>query len=166
MVTGGAQGLGLGITRMLAENGAKVVIFDINLAKGTEVSATLLREGYIVSFQKVDVSDEASVISAFEYVSKEHGQVDIVVNCAGIVGPHAIKGEDVDVKDFDKVYEGINSVHATSKCVYGANHFSVNVRGSFLITKHSLKLMKPRNYGRILLIASIAGKEVNLPINF
>lgn len=38
---------------------------------------------------------------------------------------------------------------------------SVNVRGSFLITKHSLKLMKARNYGRILLIASIAGKEVN-----
>ena len=109
MVTGGAQGLGLAITRMLAENGAKVVIYDMNSAKGEEVAATIQREGYYASFQKVDVSDEASVESAFENLNKEYGRLDIAVNCAGIVGPHGITTEQVDVNDFDLVYRGEHS---------------------------------------------------------
>ena len=107
-MTGGAQGLGLSISRMLAENGAKVVIFDMNSTKGEEASATIQREGYYASFHKVDVSDEVSVASGFESVSKEHGRLDIAVNCAGIVGPHGVTTEQVDVKDFDLVYAGGN----------------------------------------------------------
>ena len=106
VVTGGAQGLGLAISRMLAENGAKVIIFDMNSSKGEEVSASIQREGYYASFQKVDVSDEVSVASGFESVSKEHGQLDIAVNCAGILGPHGVTTEQVNVNDFDLVYQG------------------------------------------------------------
>lgn len=107
IVTGGAQGLGLGISRMLAENGAKVVIFDMNSTKGEEVAASIQREGYYASFHKVDISDEASVAAGFESVSKEHGgRLDIAVNCAGIVGPHGVTTEQVDVNDFDLVYRG------------------------------------------------------------
>ena len=105
-MTGGAQGLGLAISRMLAENGAKVIIFDMNSSKGEEVTASIQREGYYASFQKVDVSDEASVASGFESVSKEHGQLDIAINCAGIVGPHGVTTEQVNVNDFDLVYQG------------------------------------------------------------
>lgn len=111
MVTGGAQGLGLGISRMLAENGAKVIIFDMNLAKGEEASASIQREGYYASFQKVDVSDEDSVASGFEIVNKEHGRLDIAVNCAGIVGPHNITTEQIEVNDFDLVYRGGRTKH-------------------------------------------------------
>lgn len=105
-MTGGVQGLGLGITRMLAENGAKVVIFDTNTEKGAEVAASIQQDGYHVSFQNVDVSDDSSVASGFEQLSREHGRLDIAVNCAGIVGPHHVTTDQVDVKDFDKVYEG------------------------------------------------------------
>lgn len=108
MVTGGAQGLGLAISRMLAENGAKVVIFDINSSKGEEVATTIRKEGYSASFQKVDISDEESVASAFERVGKDHSdQLDIAVNCAGIVGPHGINTDQIDVNDFDLIYRGV-----------------------------------------------------------
>ena len=105
-MTGGAQGLGLGISRMLAENGAKVVIFDMNSEKGAEVVSSFQSKGYSASFQKVDVADEASVAAGFEFVSKEYGRLDIAVNCAGIVGPHGVTTDQVDVKEFDRVYEG------------------------------------------------------------
>lgn len=106
-MTGGAQGLGLGITRMLVENGARVVIFDMNMEKGTEVATSMQGDGYSVSFQEVDVSSDASVASAFEKLGKDYGRLDIAVNCAGIVGPHLTKTDQVDVKDFDRVYEGM-----------------------------------------------------------
>ena len=66
----------------------------------------------------------------------------MVVNCAGIVGPNAKKINEVEVDDFDRVY-------------------AVNLRGSFSVTKYALRHMEKQNYGRILLFASIAGKEGN-----
>ena len=106
MVTGGAQGLGLGISKMLAENGGKVVIFDMNADKGAEVVASLQSKGYSASFQKVDVADETSIAAGFDFVRSKHGRLDIAVNCAGIVGPHGVTTDQVDVKEFDRVYEG------------------------------------------------------------
>ena len=57
-------------------------------------------------FTKVDVSDEGSVASAFEKFRSNFSRLDIMVNCAGIVGPNATKTEDVSTADFDKVYAG------------------------------------------------------------
>jgi 3-oxoacyl-[acyl-carrier protein] reductase len=93
-------------------------------------------------FFKVDVSDEDSIKEGFDAFGRVYGRLDIMVNCAGIVGPTNIKSEDINVKDWDKVQQ-------------------VNVRGSFLMTKYSLPLMRKNNYGRVLLLASIAGKEGN-----
>ncbi|XP_064391596.1 2-dehydro-3-deoxy-L-rhamnonate dehydrogenase (NAD(+))-like isoform X2 [Halichondria panicea] len=134
IVTGGAQGLGGAIAAMLQRNGAKVMVFDMKpVVEGAspELSSCV-----------VDVRDEESVVAGFKKTVELWGRVDIMVNCAGIVGPHSATADIVDVAEFDKVYQ-------------------VNVRGSFLMTKHSLVEMKKRNYGRILLIASIAGKEGN-----
>ena len=71
-----------------------------------------------------------------------HGKIDIMVNCAGIVGPTAIKITDYTTEDFDHIY-------------------GINLKGTFLMTKFAVKVMEKNNYGRILLLASMAGKEGN-----
>lgn len=100
---------------MLVENGAKVAIFDLNSEKGAEIVSGIKREGHEASFHEVDVADETSVVSAFEQVSKAYGRLDIAVNCAGIVGPHGVNTDEVDVKGFDQVYEGKLVCHTERK---------------------------------------------------
>lgn len=105
IVTGGGQGLGEGIARMLSANGAAfVVIFDYDEEKGQSVAKSL-HNGL---FCKVDVSNEESVKVGFQKVRETCGRLDIMVNSAGIVGPNGIKTEDVETASFDKVYEGNN----------------------------------------------------------
>lgn len=83
---------------MLLENGAKVMVFDVN-TDAVQTSPTL-------SKCTVDVSDEASVVAGFQATVKEFGRVDIMVNSAGIVGPNAVTTAEVDTAEFDKVYAG------------------------------------------------------------
>jgi NAD(P)-dependent dehydrogenase (short-subunit alcohol dehydrogenase family) len=90
----------------------------------------------------VDISEEDSVISGYEKVVRRHGKIDVMINSAGIVGPTATSVLDYDISDFDRVYR-------------------VNLRGAFLMAKCALKYMVSYGYGRVLLIASIAGKEGN-----
>jgi len=102
-VTGGGQGLGEGIARMLDDNGAaKVVIFDMDEIKGQAVASSL-KNGL---FFKVDVSSEESVKAGFQSVSSACGRLDVMVNSAGVVGPNGVNAEEVNTKDFDRVYEG------------------------------------------------------------
>jgi NAD(P)-dependent dehydrogenase (short-subunit alcohol dehydrogenase family) len=103
IVTGGGQGVGEGIAKMLSDNGAaKVVIFDINEEKGQAVAESLCNG----LFCKVDVSSEDSVKSGFEMVRATCGRLDIMVNCAGIMRAGK-KTEDIETTSFDRVYEGI-----------------------------------------------------------
>ncbi|HIG82899.1 MAG TPA: SDR family oxidoreductase [Verrucomicrobia bacterium] len=138
IVTGGADGIGKAIAIRLAEEGAKVCIFD----KDIELLEKTIQEVPGSSSFQVDISDDSSVSSAFDEVVNAEGKIDIVVHCAGIVGPNAKKITEVDVNDFDQVY-------------------AVNLRGSFSVTKYAVTHMEKQNYGRVLLFASIAGKEGN-----
>ena len=142
VITGGARGLGKAIGRRLASEGAAIAIFDILDEVMTATQQELADYGPKITVHHVDVSDEASVKAGFEAVQQNHDQVDIMVNCAGIVGPSAIKANELDVADFVQVLQ-------------------INTVGSFIMTKYALQQMGPRNYGRILLVASIAGKEGN-----
>ncbi len=141
VVTGGADGLGKGISKRLAKEGATVVIADANQHK-LQVTLEELKSMGSVSGIVVDISDEESVIQAFEQVEKRHGKLDVLVNSAGIVGPTSTPITEYDTDEFDRIYH-------------------VNLRGTFLITKYGVQLMEKNDYGRILLIASIAGKEGN-----
>jgi NAD(P)-dependent dehydrogenase (short-subunit alcohol dehydrogenase family) len=78
VVTGGASGLGEATARLLARNGAKVAIFDLNEGRGKEVAAEI---GGV--FCKADVTDDASIDAAFAQARAAHGQERILVNCAG-----------------------------------------------------------------------------------
>ena len=142
IVTGGADGLGKSIASRLHAEGARVVLFDINEQKLGSTQAELGGADGRVDAQHVDVADEASVKEAVAAVAEQHGRIDVMVNCAGIVGPTNTKTGEFPTEGFDEV-------------------IAVNLRGTFLMTKYTIEQMLKRDYGRILLIASISGKEGN-----
>lgn len=113
IVTGGADGLGKAIVAMLTENGASVAIFDIAEQRMLEYARILQSQGHRVGTFKVDVSQEESVRRGFAAFHKEFDRLDVMVNCAGIVGPNGVKTTEVSVEDFDRVFAG-ELTHARS----------------------------------------------------
>ena len=142
IVTGGADGLGKGIALRLGREGARVAILDRDAAMIEKARAEFLAANLEVLALRADVADEASMRTAIGDAARQLGQLDILVNSAGIVGPTNTKIGAYSAEAFDQV------------C-------AVNLRGSFLAAKFGLEQMAERNYGRMLLIASIAGKEGN-----
>ncbi|MCB1088140.1 MAG: SDR family NAD(P)-dependent oxidoreductase, partial [Verrucomicrobiae bacterium] len=141
VVTGGADGIGRQIAGRLAREGARVTLFDVDAAKAEAACGAFSAEGLTVDARVVDVADDDAVRQALESVASQNGgRLDVVVHCAAIVGPTSTRITDVSIEAFDQAS-------------------AINLRGTFSITKHALRLMEPRNYGRILLFASIAGKE-------
>lgn len=139
IVTGGSSGIGLAIARRLRAEGATVAVFDFAprafAALGAEFGA-----GH--RFLSVDVTDEPGVNAAVAEVVDRWGGVDVLVNSAGITGVSARKTHEITFEDFQRVIR-------------------VNLFGSFLTSKAVLPGMVARGYGRILHIASIAGKDGN-----
>lgn len=142
LVTGGAEGIGKGVALRLGHEGATIVLLDINKELLDNTAKDFEKSGIPVLQYVADVSNETDIAATFADIKKRTGAIDIVVNAAGIVGPTSTSITAFKTEDFDKVYQ-------------------VNLRGSFLITKYALQHMTPDKPGRILLIASIAGKEGN-----
>lgn len=142
VVTGGADGIGKGVACRLGKEGAILALFDIN----KDLLESTLEEFKVLGIQAkgfvVDVSSESQVSSAVSEVEREWNKIDILIHAAGIVGLTSTKITQFPTSDFDKIYE-------------------VNLRGTFLITKYTLQVMEKTGKGRLLLIASIAGKEGN-----
>ncbi len=139
IITGGADGLGFALAQRLVSEGAFVAVFDFAQAKLDRAQATL--GAACVSF-KVDVTDPVAVGAAVSQIIAQKGRVDVLVNCAGITGKTGIKSHEATLEDFDRV-------------------MNVNVRGPFIVFQAVIGHMLARNYGRILHIASISGKEGN-----
>ena len=142
IITGGARGIGLGIGERIAREGGHVVLFDVLADDLKEEQKRLSREGLSVSTSIVDISNEEKVKNSIAEVVATHGHLDIMVNCAGIVGPTSVSTVQYAYEEFKRVID-------------------INLNGSFLMTKYALPSMIANQYGRILLIASIGGKEGN-----
>lgn len=140
VVTGGASGIGRAVAGRLAREGARVSILDRD-PQGTGAAASELSD-LGAEGRCVDVADEAAVSEALEAVVGRSGSLDAVVHCAGIVGPTSTPITEVNVADFDEVYR-------------------INLRASFVVAKQALLRMRTAGRGRILLFASMAGKEGN-----
>ena len=136
-VTGGARGIGLGIAKRLTASGAKVAIWDVDKAEAERVAAGL--NGAIAV--PVDVTDEKSVAAALARTEQGMGRLDILVNNAGIAGPNKPVA-DYDPAEWRRVLE-------------------IDLVGVFLCCRAVVPGMRQRGYGRIVNIASIAGKEGN-----
>lgn len=142
IITGGGSGLGKAIAHRLAREGATVYIFDQDESVMAATVSVFQKEGLLVKSHLVDITDESSVHKQITSVCEQHQRLDVMVNCAGIVGPHGNNITEIDTAGFDTT-------------------INVNLRGSFLMTKYALREMMKKNYGRVLLVASIAGKEGN-----
>ncbi len=138
VVTGGAQGIGFAIAKRLVASGASVTLWDLD--------ADLLRKargelGASARAQTVDIADAQAVVDALQRTETEGGPVSICVNSAGIAGP-AAPLDAYDIGWWKKIID-------------------INLNGTFYVNRAVVPGMKARNYGRIVNIASIAGKEGN-----
>lgn len=136
VITGGARGIGFATAERFIASGAKTALWDID-GEAAEESASRLGQTAI----QVDVTDEASVVSALERSEAAIGPIDILVTSAGITGPNATIA-DYALEDWRRVLD-------------------VDLTGPFLCSKAVLPGMTARDYGRIVHIASVAGKEGN-----
>ena len=138
VVTGGAQGLGLAFARRILQSGAKVCLWDVNEGP---LKDAVERLGASASSVAVDITDAEAVMDALARTEALAGPVSIMVNSAGIAGPnHAL--EAYPLEDWRRVLE-------------------INLNGTFHVNRAVVPGFKARNYGRIVNVASIAGKEGN-----
>jgi 3-oxoacyl-[acyl-carrier protein] reductase len=138
VVTGGAQGFGRAITERFVASGAKVAIWDRDTALAEKTAQQI---GAQVTVVGCDVTDPAAVAKATEATAKALGRIDILINNAGIAGANA-KVWETDVEEWRNVMR-------------------VNLDCPFICSRAVVPLMIAQNYGRIVNIASIAGKEGN-----
>ena len=139
IVTAASSGLGKAIAMRLSEKGVKLALFDRQVQGLMELKGRLDTETEVY---ELDITDEKKVEQTVEKVGKHFGRIDILVNSAGITGQTNIKSHEVPVENLRLVFE-------------------VNFMGSYLVSKYVLPWMLKNDYGRILHIASIAGKEGN-----
>ena len=136
VITGGAQGIGYAVAKRMIENGAKVVIWDFDTelanASASKLGATALH---------CDISDWDSVQAAAQQTETQFDRIDVLVNSAGVAGANAVV-EEYPIEEWNKI-------------------MSVNLNGTFHTNRAVIAGMKERGYGRIVNIASIAGKEGN-----
>jgi 3-oxoacyl-[acyl-carrier protein] reductase len=136
VVTGAATGLGLAIAKNLVAHGVRLAVLDQN------ISPVSNNKSLAAEVHQVDITDESAVRQSIEKVGNKFGRIDILVNCAGITGFTNIKSHETAADNVRKV-------------------FDVNFMGSYYTSKYVIPWMLKNNYGRILHIASIAGKEGN-----
>ncbi|MGA9002121.1 MAG: SDR family NAD(P)-dependent oxidoreductase [Pseudolabrys sp.] len=140
VVTGGAQGIGRAIVERFLDSGAVVAIWDRDVDLAKKTAAELQKRGRILPVA-VDVTNYSDVERAREETLKTLGRIDILVNNAGIAGPN--------VKTWDYPLDAWRSV------------LSINLDGPFHCCRALTPTMIAQNYGRIVNMASIAGKEGN-----
>jgi len=139
VVTGAAQGLGLGIAEELARDGAAVTIADLNREKAEAASAGLLQQGFDVRAAYLDVAESEKVTALFERVPIESGRLDILVNSAGV-------GQSVAavVQLADQEWERV---------------LRITLTGTFYCCRAAGKIMERQGYGCIVNIASVNGQN-------
>jgi 2-dehydro-3-deoxy-L-rhamnonate dehydrogenase (NAD+) len=140
IVTGGARGIGLAIAQRLESEGARVSLWEID-ADAVEQARTTFKNPDAVHSATVNVGDYASVAAAGEKTIADMGKVDILVNSAGVAGANALV-KDYDPDEWDRV-------------------ININLNGVFYCCRAIVGSMIENGYGRIVNIASIAGKEGN-----
>ncbi len=140
VVTGGAQGIGYAVAERLLASGARVALWDRDQALAEKAAASLSQNGSVIAVN-VDQSNPAQVEAAAQQTLAAFGTIDILVNNAGIAGPnHPVA--DYPIESWEQV-------------------INIDLNGVFYCCRAVVPSMKQNGYGRILNVASIAGKEGN-----
>jgi NAD(P)-dependent dehydrogenase (short-subunit alcohol dehydrogenase family) len=137
IITGGGFGIGKGIARAFAKEGAKLVLASRNAQRLNSAAEELRSKGSTVISVPTDVGRERDVIALFETTMKEFGRLDILVNSAGLVDEAPL--DQTSLERWQRIIDA-------------------NLTGPFLCTREALKIMKPQGGGRIVNIGSIAAQ--------
>ena len=140
LIVGAASGIGRSAAELIASRGATVVVADLDKDGLSSLQGDLKLQ--TTQVKSVDLSNQSSIQALVASVLTDHGQIDALVNTAGIVGPTNTKLEDVDWPAFEKTV-------------------AINLFGTIWLTQAVIPHMKSKKYGRIAHVASIAGKEGN-----
>ncbi|HSI76950.1 MAG TPA: SDR family oxidoreductase [Lunatimonas sp.] len=141
LVTGGASGIGLAITKRFAKEGANVYILDFNKESGENVAKGLQTEGFSVSFYQADVSNQEQIKDVVTQIS---GNIDVLINNAGVA--HVGNLEQTEESDLDRLY-------------------NVNIKGVYNCSHAVIGRMKEQGGGVIINMASVAA-TVGIPDRF
>jgi 2-keto-3-deoxy-L-fuconate dehydrogenase len=141
LVTGGASGIGLAISRRFASEGANVIILDYNKESGENVAKDLQSEGFSVTFMQADVSNQSQIKSVVAQIS---GKIDVLINNAGV--SHVGNLEQTVESELDRLY-------------------SVNIKGVYNCAQAVIGRMKDQGGGVIINMASVAA-TVGIPDRF
>jgi len=134
LITGGARGIGLGISRRLASEGALAIIGDLQIESAKESAGAIASEGHQCVARQLDVRESAGVEDTFAWIVREYGKIDILVNNAGV---HLVKAiTDYSDEDWSFVMD-------------------VNARGPFFTMRAAARHMIPQRSGKIINIATI-----------
>lgn len=160
IVTGASGGLGSGIARRFAKDGAKVALLDVNLDGATAIASEIAAAGGTAAAFHCDVSSSAAVAVAFAAVLERFGTIDILVNNAALV-PDKPADEERRKRHYALLTTPMprQSLGITRELTDAEwkRFWAVNVDGVFYCTREALKVMEPKRYGRIINIASVAG---------
>lgn len=140
IVTGAGQGMGKAVAERLAQGGSKIVVFDINPDQAEAAISSLNEYSSESMVVTGDVTKKDDVEKAVKDTVDRFGQVDILINNAGVLRPTAVI--DIDEKEWDWVV-------------------AVNLKGTFLFSQAVLKIMRKNNWGRIVNFSSTAGKNIS-----
>lgn len=139
-ITGGAQGICLGVAQAFGESGAQTFILDVHEESGEAAAEAIRQEGGIASFIRCDAADARSVTEAFSRVLDQAGRIDILVN--GVGGYRGIcPVEEITEPEWDRIIE-------------------LNLKSAFLCAKAVIPVLMRQRTGRIINIGSIAGQTV------
>lgn len=134
VITGGASGIGEAAAKLFVENGAKVVIADVQDELGGKLSASLAPNA---SFFHCDVSKESDVEALVDYALEKHGRLDVMYSNAGVPGKLFSSPAETTLEDFERV-------------------MAINAGGAYLCTKHAARAMIPNRSGCILYTSSLS----------
>lgn len=141
-VIGAASGIGRSVAQFMASRNVRVFCLDRDGPGARDAAAAIANSGGRADSFEIEVADAAQVRGALADVIAGAGQLHALINCAGVTGRTNIKAHEVDPADFDFVYR-------------------VNLYGAFIVSQAVIPHMLANKYGRILHVASIAGKDGN-----
>jgi len=142
VVTGAASGIGRSAAELIASRGAKIICVDLNQLGVDETVASILKLGGKAESAVLDISNQKGISDFISQTVSKDKRIDALINCAGYPGPTGKFVEEINWDDFQKVV-------------------AVNLFGAIWLTQSVLPIMKKQKYGRIVQVASIAGKEGN-----
>lgn len=143
VVTGSTSGIGIGIAKVLARQGAHVVVTGRRAERGEAVASEIKAEGYSASFHRLDITEEASVTALIEETVKESGRLDILVNNAASTAAEDGNVADLSAEGWDEMIQS-------------------DLKSVFLLSKYAIPHMQKQGGGSIVNIGSTAGVGGNL----